>query len=510
VRLAVRLGIHTGLVVVGEMGSGTRREQLALGETPNLAARLEGLATPNTVVISAATWSLVYEYFTYHDLGTHVLKGVATPVQAYRVLRESGMQSRLDAAVPRGLTPLVGREHEVGLLRERWQRVQEGMGQVVILSGEAGIGKSRLVQVLKDYVAPAPHIRLECRGSPYYQNTALYPVTDLLQRALRWQPDDTPHEKLRKLETLLSQSSLALAEAVPLLASLVSLSLPDDRYPPLALTPQRQRQRTMETLLAILLAESARHPVLFIVEDLHWINPTTLEFLTLLIDQGPTVSILTVLTCRPEFQPPWGLRAHITPMVLPRLSSPHVETMVAQLTGEKALPPEMLQQLLVKTDGVPLFVAELTKTVLESGFLRAAPDRYELAGKLPPLATPTSLHDALMARLDRLSTVKGVAQLGATLGRQFSYTLLLAVSQLDETTLQRSLGQLVQAELLYQRGVPPQATYLFKHALIQDAAYQSLLKSTRQQYHQRTAQVLAEQLPDTSSHESLCILLRGI
>jgi class 3 adenylate cyclase len=279
VRLAVRLGIHTGLVVVGEMGSGTRREQLALGETPNLAARLEGLAEPNTVVISATTWSLVREYFTYHDLGTHVLKGVATPVQVYCILRESGVQSRLDAARPRGLTPLVGREHEVGLLRERWQRAQDGMGQVVILSGEAGIGKSRLAQELKDHVAPEPHTHLECRGSPYYHNTALYPVTDLLQRALRWQPDDTPPEKLHKLETILSQYSLALAEAVPLLASLVALALPDDRYPPLTLTSQRQRQKTLETLLAILLAEAARQPVLFIVEDLHWVDPTTLEFL---------------------------------------------------------------------------------------------------------------------------------------------------------------------------------------------------------------------------------------
>jgi predicted ATPase len=347
-------------------------------------------------------------------------------------------------------------------------------------------------------VAPTPHARLECRGSPYYQNTALYPITDLVQRTLRWQPDDTPHEKLRKLETILSQYNLALAEAVPLLASLVSLALPDDRYPALALTPQRQRQKTLETLLAILLAEATRHLVLFIVEDLHWVDPTTLEFLTLLIDQGPTVPILTVLTCRPEFQPPWGLRAHITPMVLPRLSSPHVETMVARLTGEKALPPAMLQQLLVKTDGIPLFVEELTKAVLESGLLQTSQDRYELAGTLPPLAIPTSLHDALMARLDRLATVKSIAQLGATLGRQFPYALLQAVAQLDDIALQRALGQLVQAELIYQRGVPPQATYLFKHALIQDAAYQSLLKSTRQQYHQRIAQVLAEQFPETT------------
>jgi predicted ATPase len=451
---------------------------------------LEALAAPNTVVISAATWSLVRDYFTYYDLGTHVLKGVVTPVQVYRVLGASGVRGRLDAAMPRGLTPLVGREHEVELLRARWQRVQEGMGQVVLLSGEAGIGKSRLVQELKDAVGPAPHTCLECRASPYYQHTALYPVTELFQRALRWQPAEAPHEKLRKLETTLSSYHLALAEAVPLVAALIALPLPDDRYPPLTLAPQRQRQKTLETLLAILLAEAALQPVLFIMEDLHWVDPTTLEWLTLLIDQGPTVPILTVLTWRPEFHPPWGVRAHITPMVLSRLSPPHVEAMVAQLTGAKALPPAMLQQLLVKTDGVPLFVEELTKTVLESGWLRAAPDRYELTGPLLPIAIPSSLHDTLMARLDRLSTVKSVAQLGATLGRQFPYGLLQAVSQLDETTLQQALGQLVHAELLYQQGIPPQATYLFKHALIQDAAYQSLLRSTRQSYHQHIAHVL--------------------
>ena len=497
VRLAVRLGIHTGLVVVGEMGGGGRREQLAIGETPNLAARLEGLAPPDTVVISAATRSLVDAYFTYQDLGTHVLKGVATPIQAYRVVEESGVQSRLDAVVPRGLTPLVGREHEVKLLRECWHHVQHGMGQVVILSGEAGIGKSRLLQVLKDDVAPAPHTRLECRGSLYYQHTTLYPVTELFERALHWQPEDTPHKKLHKLETTLSNYRLVLADTVPLLAPLLALALPDDRYPPLPLTSQQQRQKTLETLLAMLLAEAARQPVLFMVEDLHWVDPTTLEWLTLLIDQGPTVPILTVLTCRPEFHPPWGERAHITPLTVPRLSPPEIQTMVTRLTGARALPAELLQQLLGKTDGIPLFVEELIKTVLESGLLRTTPDRYELAGPLQPLAIPNSLHDALMARLDRLAPVKSVAQLGATLGRQFPYTLLRAVAPLDETALQHALGQLVHAELLYQQGVLPQATYLFKHALIQDAAYHSLLRSTRQQHHQRIARVFVAQFPET-------------
>jgi class 3 adenylate cyclase len=496
IRLAVRIGIHTGLVVVGDMGGGGREEHLALGATPNITARLQGLAAPNTVVISEASHRLVQGYFACVPLGQQLLQGVADPLTVYHVLGASGATSRLEVAQPRGLTPLVGREPEVGLLRERWQRVQAGMGHVVLLSGEAGLGKSRLVQVLKDDLAPTPHTCLECRGSPYYQNTALYPVIELLQRVLRWQPEDTPLERLHKLEITLSQCPLTLGEMVPILADLVALALPDDRYPPLLLTPQRQRQKTLEMLLAMLLAEAARQPVLFIVEDLQWVDPTTLEWLTLLIDQGPTVPILTVLTYRPEFPPPWGSRAHITPMSVPRLSPPEVQTMVARLTGEKALPPELLQQLLAKTDGVPLFIEELTKTVLESGLLRVAHDRYELAGPLPSLAIPSSLHDALMARLDRLATAKSVAQLGATLGRQFPYALLRAVAPLDEAVLHHALGELVHAELLYQRGVPPQATYLFKHALIQEVAYQSLLRRTRRRLHAQIAQLLATQFAD--------------
>ena len=266
-------------------------------------------------------------------------------------------------------------------------------------------------------------------------------------------------------------------------------------YPPLTLTPQRQKQKTLEALLTWLLALTEQQPVLFVVEDLHWIDPSTLEFLTLLVDQGPTARLLTLLTCRPEFQPPWGLRTHLTPMALQRLPQPQVEAMIARVTGGKALPPVVLQQVVTKTDGVPLFVEELTKTVLESDLVRETEEHYELTGPLPPLAIPATLHDSLMARLDRLATVKAVAQLGAVLGRTFAYELLQAVTPLDEASLQQALARLVDAELLYQRGIPPQATYLFKHALIQDAAYQSLLKSTRQQFHQRIAQVLETRFP---------------
>jgi class 3 adenylate cyclase len=327
IRLAVRLGIHTGLVVVGEMGAGTRYEQLALGETPNLAARLQGLAAPDTVVISATTYRLVQGFFACHALGSQTLKGSPTPVLVYHVLGESGAQSRLETAGPRGLTPLVGREPEVTLLQERWAQSTDGLGQVVLLSGEAGIGKSRLVQVLKAHVEGEPHTRLECRCSPYYQNSALYPVIDLFQRMLQLHRDDTPQQKLSKLEGALEQYGFPLPDMVPLFASLLSLPL-SDHYPALTLTPQRQRQKTLEAVLAVLLALAARQPLLFIVEDLHWVDPSTLELLSLLLDQGPTAPMMTLLTCRPEFRSPWGFRAHLTPITLNRLPRTQVAVMV--------------------------------------------------------------------------------------------------------------------------------------------------------------------------------------
>ena len=495
-RLAVRLGIHTGLVVVGAVGTGGRQEALALGDTPNVAARLQGLAAPDTVVVSDATWHLVQGYFACDDLGHQTLKGVETPVQVYRVLGTSGAQSRLDVVRPRGLTPLVGREAEITLLRERWAQARDGLGQVVLLSGEAGIGKSRLVMALKEHVAGESHTRWECRCSPYFQDSALYPMIDLSQRALQFGRDESPETKLQKIEAALECYGLAQPETVALWAALLSVPLADP-YPPLNLSPQRQKQKTFAAIEALLLVLAAEQPVLFIVEDLHWIDPSTLEFLTLFLDQEPTARILTLLTCRPEFPSPWGFRAHLTPLMLNRLPRSQVPQMIGCLSGGKALPPEVVEQIVAKTDGVPLFVEELTKTVLESGLLREGVGRYALTGPLPPLAIPATLHDSLMARLDRLATVKAVTQLGATIGRTFAYELLQAVSPLDEATLQHSLQQLVEAELVYQQGVLPQATYTFKHALIQDAAYQSLLRSTRQQYHQRIANALAERFPET-------------
>jgi class 3 adenylate cyclase/predicted ATPase len=495
IQLALRMGIHTGLVVVGEMGGAGRQEQLALGEVPNIASRIEGLAQPNSIAVSEATHRLVQGYFDCQDLGSQTLRGVSQPLKVYRVLEASGVHSRLEVAQTRGLTPLVGREQEVGLLLERWAQVKAGHGHVVLLTGDAGIGKSRLVQMLKEHVANEPHMRWECRSSEYYQNTALFPVTDWFQRLLQFHAEDTPDTKLEKLEHALSQYRLPVEESVPLLAPLLSLALSEHRYPPLILSPQRQRQKTLETIVAILLELAERHPVLFILEDLHWTDPTTLDLLNLLIDQTPTASVLVLLTCRPHFQPAWHHRSYLTEITVNRLSPPQVERMAERVAGGKTFPDQVMQLIVEKTDGVPLFVEELTKTILESDYLQETNGHYALAGALSAFAIPGTLQDSLMARLDHLVTAKGIAQLAAVLGRQFAYPLLQAVSQVDEVTLQRELGRLVGAELVYQRGVPPQATYMFKHALIQDAAYQSLLKSTRQQYHQRVAHVLGAQFP---------------
>jgi class 3 adenylate cyclase/tetratricopeptide (TPR) repeat protein len=498
--IQVRIGSHTGLVVVGEIGDAGRREQLALGETPNLAAHLQGLAEPNTLVISAATHRLIAGLFECRDLGFHALKGLSAPVQVYQVGGESGVQSRLEAGSNTGLTPLVGREEEVAFLQRRWEQVTAGRGQVVLLGGEPGIGKSRLVRVLTDRLAGEAYVRIEWRCSPYHQSSAFHPVIEQLRRLLHFDRDDTSEDRLSKLEGMLAQHGLTLPDAVPLLAALLSLPL-SGRYAPLSLEPQRLKQRTLETLVTWLEKEAQRRPVLLIVEDLHWVDPSTLELLSLLVEGLVDERLFRLLTFRPDFHPSWPMLSHVTQLTLNRLARRQVEEMVESIAGRRGLPVDVVQQVVAKTDGVPLFVEELTKAVLESGSpveAHAASTRRSADAASPPsMAIPTTLHDSLMARLDRLGTVKEVAQVGATLGREFGYELIEAVSPLDATTLRQALAKLVEAELLYQRGQPPQARYIFKHALIQDAAYQSLLKSTRQRYHARIARAIEERLPET-------------
>lgn len=497
VSLAVRLGCHTGLVVVGEL-SGTGHDDMALGETPNIAARLQGIAEPNTLVIGALTHQLLGGLFACRSLGSPPLKGVAEPLDVYQVLNEGTARTRLEAIGVTGLTPLVGRQTEIQRLQESWAHVVAGRGQVVLLSGEAGIGKSRLVRHISEYASDTAWlVPFQC--SPFYQHTALHPVIDALERvALGFERHDSATQKMRKLEGWLVQYGQPLADAVPLFASLLSIPLTPE-YAPATAPPDQLKQQTLQAIATILLNRAAQQPLLLVMEDLQWVDPTTIELLSLIIEQVPAARIMMLLTFRPDFEPPWTPLAHLTALTLDRLPPDDATELTSRVAGGKTLPADVTGQVVAKTDGVPLFVEELTKMLLESGLLIEHAQRYELTGPLPTLAIPNTLHDSLTARLDRLSPVKSVAQLAATLGRDFSYALLEAVAPWDEHTLQHGLRQLTEAELLYEQGQPPTATYRFKHALIQDAAYQSLLKSTRQHHHQRIAQTLESRFPETVS-----------
>ena len=494
VQLAVRLGIHTGPVVVGEMGSGDRHEHLALGETPNIAARLEGLAQPGTVLMSDETRRLVAGAFDHDDLGQQDLKGVNKAIQVFRVRGVHTATSRFNA-ITTTLTPMVGREVELDLLMRCWEQVLEGEGQVVLLNGPPGIGKSRLVQALCARLTDVPHLRLRYQCSPYHINSALYPIATQLTRAMRLPPDAAPGEKLDRLEALVTQARLPVEETMALFAAMLSIPV-DGRYPPLAINAQRQKERTLALFAEGLVNLARQEPVLFLFEDVHWSDPTSLEALSRVIDRIQDARVLMVLTCRPEFVPPWSDSHHVTTYTLNRLSRRQTVALVGHVTVGKGLPAEIVEQIVAKTDGIPMFVAELTKHVLESEWLTDAGASYTLTGALPPLAIPSTLQDSLMARLDRLAAVKDVVQLGATIGREFDYGLLAAVSPRSEAALQAALVQMCDADLVAQRGQLPEATYRFKHALIQDAAYQSLLRSTRQHGHQRIAQVLEARFPE--------------
>ncbi len=499
--LAARVGIATGLVVIGDMvGEATAESGAVIGETPNLAARLQDAAAPGTVVVGQATRRLIGAAFELQDLGAQALKGFSEPMPVWQVVRERPTESRFDAAHAGGLTTFIGREHEFGLLSDRWRQAKSGEGQVVLISGEAGIGKSRITNMLRKQVSDEPHARLHLQCSPYYTSTAFYPFIGQLERAAAFEPDDSPSTRLDKLERLLGRSTDAVGDVAPLFAALLSVPA-GERYPPLGLPPERQKALTLAALTDQMLGLAARQPVLVMFEDAHWIDPTSLEALERIVDRADGVRVLVVITHRPEFVPPWRGHSHVTALTLNRLSREQSAGLVATMTGDKALPDEVLDQIVAKTDGVPLFVEELTKTVLESGLLRDAGDRYELSGPLPPLAIPSTLQDSLMARLDRLAPVKEIAQIGAVIGREFGHRLLAAVSPLGDNELHAALAQLVEAELIFRRGAGQDASYIFKHALVQDAAYTSLLMSTRQALHKRLAEALKRDFADAVESE---------
>lgn len=493
--LQIRVGIATGLVVAGDLiGKGVSEERTVLGDTPNLAARLQGLARPNNVVINDSTYRLVEGLFACDDLGKQRLKGISNPVQAYRILEESGVTSRFEAATMRGLTPMVGREEEIGLLTKRWEQAKDGESQVVLLSAEPGVGKSRILSAFQKSIENDLYNRVLWFCSTFHQNTALHPVIDQLERVMRFDKNDGPEEKLDKLTEVMNGLDLP-DDVIAVFVHLMSIPT-EGRYPTLDFSPAEMRVKTLQAVIDVIEAMASQHPVLVTVEDVHWIDPTTLELLSQMIERLRDTCVLIVITFRPEFESPWGSGSNITSYTLNHLSRRDSAAMISRVTDGKALPNEVVDQIVARTDGVPLFVEELTKSLMESGFLEDAGDRYELSRPLPSLAIPESLHDSLMARLDHLASAKEIAQIGAVIGRSFSYELLSAVSPLDGSSLNKALDQLVESGLVYRRGVPPEARYQFKHALIQDAAYQSLLKSTRTEYHGNIADVVGEQFPN--------------
>jgi class 3 adenylate cyclase/tetratricopeptide (TPR) repeat protein len=495
VKLQTRVGIATGLVVVGNLiGEGSAQEQSVVGETPNLAARLQTLAEPDAVVIAAGTRRLVGDLFEYRDLGAVEVKGIAAPVRAWQVLRPSIVASRFEALRGSALTRLVGRDEEMDLLLRRWARAKAGDGQVVLISGEAGLGKSRITAALAERLHAEPYLRLRYFCSPYYQDSALFPFIDQLDRAAGFAREDPPAARLEKLEAALARAAPP-DEDVALLADLLCLPC-SERCPLPNLTPQRKKERTLEALIRQLDGLARQMPVVMVFEDAHWVDPTSRELLDLFVDRVRSLPVLLIVTFRPEFQPPWTGQPQVSMLALNRLDRRNRTALVAQIAGGKALPADVIAQIADRTDGVPLFVEELTKSVLESGLLREEADRYVLDGALPPFAIPTSLHASLLARLDRLASVRLVAQIGAAIGREFSYALLRTVSRLPEDELQAALDRLVASELVFQRGMPPDAVYTFKHALVQDAAHDSLLRSSRQQLHAQIAGALEARFPE--------------
>jgi class 3 adenylate cyclase/predicted ATPase len=482
--LQVRIGIATGLVVVGGVLGG-------VGQALNLAARLQMLAAPGTVVACERTRRLVGRRFEYDDLGRVELKGFCEPVQAYRILRTSTVRSRFAALREGPLTPLVGREEELELLLRRWRKAAAGEGRVVLLSGEPGIGKSHLSRALNERIAEELHARLSHACTQHDASSALFPVISQIARAAGFAPNDPPARKRWKLEALMAQTQAEDGD-IDILAQLLSLPRGRDDPSPDP-SPQRRKEMALEALLAQLQRLTEQRPVLMLFEDVHWLDPTSLEMLTLIVERAPQWRILVVLTARPEFAAPWPAYAHVTTVALSRLDQQHGAALVEMVTKRKTLPPAMLDQILDRADGVPLFIEELTKAMLESALMREDAGRYVLVGAMPPAAIPATLHASLLARLDRHPSAREVAQIGAAVGREFTYSLISAVAGLPEQGLRKALAELTRSELVFCRGEPPSAVYTFKHALVRDVAYGTMLRSSRQQLHARIAQVFSAQ-----------------
>jgi class 3 adenylate cyclase/tetratricopeptide (TPR) repeat protein len=494
--LVTRIGIATGLVVVGDLiGAGESQERGVVGNAPNLAARLQGMAPPGGVLIAEGTRSLVGDLFEYRNLGAVDVRGFDGPVRVWQVLRTSAVESRFEAFHANALTPLVGREEELDLLLRRWTRAKAGEGQVVLLSGEPGIGKSRLTAALHERLATESHTRVRYYCTPHRGDSALHPVIAQLERAAGFEPDDPPAAKLEKVEALLRRSDEGSAETIALIADLLSLPY-EERYPVLPPDPQRKREMTLIALLKQLEVLAAQRPALMIFEDAHWADSTSLELLDRAIERAVRLPGLLVVTFRPEFQAPWIGQANVTSISLNRLTQHDTASLVEGVTGGQALPAEILDRIIERTDGIPLFIEELTKSLLEGGLLRREAGHYVLAGPLPSFAIPASLQASLMARLDRLSPVREVAQIGAAIGREFSYELLAAVARRGDFDLFGALDQLVDAGLVSRRGAIPRASFVFKHALIQDAAYSSLLRNQRRELHARIGNALKDRFPE--------------